>query len=326
MTATEITFYSGPLKFGGTLACGDPSKPGPAALLISGSGPLDRDSNTKKLSIDVMAQIAAHLERSSITSFRFDKRGVGASEGDYHACGFADNVADARAALAALRERPEVDEQQVFVIGHSEGAIIAAELAATKLNDSDPDLAGTILLACPATDGRTVLRWQAKQLSGTLPRPVALLLKLLRKDLAAIQDKRLKQIAATTEDTVRVQLVKINAKWLREFMAHDPAPSLRLIDTPVLAVTGASDVQVDPAHTEQIRQLVPGPCTVRVIDDLTHLLRTEPGAPSLKTYKKQAKRPVDPELLGLLTNWIDDTIQAQPHDDLQSHAKSQPES
>ena len=256
-----------------------------------------------KVSIDVMRQVANHLEQHGISSLRYDKRGVGASDGEYLSTGFGDNVADASAALDALRQRPEIDPDQVFIIGHSEGALIATELAA-----ADSGLAGVVLLAGTAVDGDTVLRWQAAKISATLPRLAKSLLRLLRQDVLKSQSKRLAQIKASTKPVIRIQFVKINAKWLREFMSHDPAPSLRSITSPVLAITGSKDLQVDSGDVDTICGLVPGECSGHVPDDLTHLLRCETGPPSLRTYKKQAKRPVDPGLLDIVATWMRDRI------------------
>jgi pimeloyl-ACP methyl ester carboxylesterase len=306
MPTTDLTFAAGSVTLAGTLIAPELVQPGPVVLLISGSGPIDRDSNTKKLAIGVMGRFADQLSGAGVASFRYDKRGVGASGGDYFAAGFSDNVADAAAAIEMLRARPDVDPGKVVVVGHSEGALIATELAAT-----DPDLAGVVLLAGTATVGDEVLRWQAQQVAATLPKPVKWVLRVLRKDIAGMQTKRLAQIRATTGDTVRIQLVKINAKWFREFLAHDPVPSLEAIRVPVLAVTGSKDLQVDPDDVERICERVSAECSGHVVDSVTHLLRDEPGPPSVGTYKKQAKRPLDPRVLDLVTSWITDIAPIQ---------------
>ncbi len=133
-----------------------------------------------------------------------------------------------------------------------------------------------------------------------------LLLRVLRQDLLRTQAKRLDRIRVTTTDTTRMQLVKINAKWFREFMAHDPAPSLQSIGIPVLALTGSNDIQVDPADVERICQLVPADCSGRVIENVTHLLRTEVGPPSVRTYKKQATRLIASDILSAAVGWIEE--------------------
>ena len=131
MLNSDVTFTAGSTTLAGTLCVSDLVQPGPMVLLVSGSGPIDRDSNMKKLAIGVMGRLADQLTEAGIASFRYDKRGVGASGGDFFAAGFRDNVSDATAAIDMLRARPDVDPRRVFVVGHSEGALIATELAAS---------------------------------------------------------------------------------------------------------------------------------------------------------------------------------------------------
>lgn len=301
MNPTTLQFQSGDAELVGTLEVAQNSETEghPLALLISGSGPIDRDSNMKRMSIDAMRQVAAHLRSCGISSFRYDKRGVGASGGDYFSTGLTDNVADARAAISALRADPSHRNASIFVIGHSEGALIATELAAT-----DPTLRGVVLLAGTATPGDEVLRWQAGEVKETLPVPVKLLLRLLRQDVVKTQTKRFEQIRASTEDTMRMQFVKINAKWLREFMDYDPRESLPRVGVPLLALTGSKDLQVNSEDVARIVDLAGARAVGHVVEDITHLLRREAGTASIRTYKKQVKQPVDRHLLQLVSGWI----------------------
>lgn len=297
MTESTISIPSGDLALAGTLKASG-SLPGPAALLISGSGPVDRNSNAKRLPINVMGQIATILATSGITSLRYDKRGVGQSGGDYLSTGFDDNISDARAALETLRARPEVDADQVVAIGHSEGALIASALAV------DEQLAGVALLAGAATNGKDVLRWQAQQVAATLPKPVKWLMKLLRQDLVRTQTKRLDRIESSTDDVIRIQFVKLNAKWFREFMSFEPAAALGRAAVPVLAITGTKDIQVNPADVALMEHAIPTPFAGHLVDDVTHLLRIETGTASVRTYKKQARQALDERVTELLTDWV----------------------
>ena len=129
-------------------------------------------------------------------------------------------------------------------------------------------------------------------------------MKLLRQDLVRTQSKRLERIAASTDDVMRIQLVKLNAKWFREFMAFEPAEALRRATVPVLAITGGKDLQVDPADVRAMEQLVPSSFTGYVVDDVNHILRPEPGPASLRAYKKQARQPLDRRVTTLLTDWL----------------------
>lgn len=297
MTDTDVSIPSDGLSLRGTLRVVG-SSPGPAALLISGSGPIDRNSNSKRLPINVMGQIASQFTADGIASLRYDKRGVGESEGDYLTAGLHDNIADARAALEVLRARPEVDARRIVVIGHSEGALIASDLA------SDDQLAGVALLAGAARNGHDVLRWQARQLAPTLPKLVQWLMKLLRQDLVRTQTKRLERIETSTDDVIRIQLIKLNAKWFREFMAFEPTEGLQRATVPVLAITGSKDLQVDPANIGTMERVIPTPFAGHVVGGVTHLLRHEPGPASVRTYKKQVRQPLDPRVTELLTEWV----------------------
>ena len=104
--------------------------PFPAILLIPGPGPVDRDSNHKRMPLDVTGALARALAGAGLVTLTYDKRGVGASPGDWRTAGLGDSTDDARAALTALRARPEVDTSRVVVLGHSEGAIHAGRLGA----------------------------------------------------------------------------------------------------------------------------------------------------------------------------------------------------
>jgi uncharacterized protein len=295
----ELGFLSGTEHLAGTLTVPPGAGPFPAALLISGSGPLDRDGDTRRLPLGVSRTLAQVLAAAGVASLRYDKRGVGASSGTFLTAGLSDNIADARAALAALSARPEVDPARLLLIGHSEGAIIATTLAA-----DDPRLAGVVLLAGTARKGDDLLLWQAAQVAPTLPGPVRLLLRLTRTDLVTKVRSNHTKLRATTTDTARLGLARVNAKWLREFLDHDPCHDLPRIHAPVLALTGGKDLQVPPDDLETIRALVQGPVTVVRPPDVTHLLRTEPGPASLRTYRSQARQPVADVVTRTVTDWV----------------------
>ena len=89
-------------------------------------------------------------------------------------------------------------------------------------------------------------------------------------------------------------------------MAYEPGTALRQISSPVLAITGSKDIQVDPGDLVTMGRLVTAEFTSHLVEDVTHLLRSESGPPSVRTYKKQAKRPVEPKVLELVARWVID--------------------
>ncbi len=282
----------------GTLTLPDAPTPVPAVLLAAGSGPLDRDSNHRRLRFDVTRALAQALAEGGLASLRYDKRGVGGSPGDWRAAGLYDNVDDLARARDALAARPEVDPDRIVLAGHSEGAVLAAALAGRGA-----PVAGVVLLAMSATPGAELLRWQARQIAPTLPAPVRGLLRLLRTDLEAKVAANHRKILATTTDVARIDGARTNARWHREFLRHDPRADLARLTVPVLAVTGAKDIQVPADDLAVLAATVPGPVEVRRVPDLTHTLRRQPGAASLRHYREELRRPVDPEVCASVVAW-----------------------
>ena len=278
----------------GTLA--RPPAPGraPAALLLNGSGPLDRDSNVKRQRLGVAPALAGALAARGVASLRLDKRGVGESGGDYLPTGFDRETGDAAVALAALRAAPGIDPARLTVVGHSAGAIIAIRLAR-----GDDDLAGIVLLAAAARPGTEVMREQSERIAASL-RGLA---RLASGRMQRRQERARCRLLASREDVLRIDGKRLPARWLREYMAYDPAADLPDVRSPVLAITGANDLQVDPGDVARLGELVAGPFEGEVPDDLTHLLRRHPGPPSLSTYKAQLREPVDAWLLDRVAAW-----------------------
>lgn len=275
----------------GTLTLPAGHGPHPAVLCLPGSGKVDRDSNAGRVRMDLGRPLATALARHGIASLRYDRRGVGATPGDWHAVGFLDNRADAAAALHALRGHPEIHPRAVGVLGHSEGAVHAMWLAA----HAEP--AAAVLLAGYARSGEQALRWQGSRLAGALPRP---LVPVLRRVAA----RQLTRLAATTTDTARIGGLRINARWWREQLSYDPRPDLARIPVPVLAVTGAEDVQVDPDDLDVIANLVPGGAETHRMPGLTHVLRRTDGPGSVFAYRRLLRAPVDEELLATVASWL----------------------
>ena len=295
----EVRFKSGELTLAGTLAVPEVSGAVPAVLMLPGSGQTDRDDNAKALAIDVFPQLSTAIERQGLATFRYDKRGVGASEGDYFSSDFDDRLTDAVAAVEWLRARPEVDASRVIALGHSEGALLSVRLAAGAA-----PVAGAVLLAGAAQAGEQILTWQGRQIADSLTGVSKWVVRLLHIDLAKSQRKALNRIRSSRADVVRVQGRKINAAWMRQFMAYDPAPDLARVGVPVLAITGDRDLQVNPDDLDLMRDLVKGPFEAFRPSGVTHLLRTEGTKRGLSGYKEQVRRPVDPRVISAVTDWL----------------------
>ncbi|OUS93617.1 alpha/beta hydrolase [Rhodococcus sp. NCIMB 12038] len=296
----DVRFRSGDgTVLTGTVTVPAGAESGPAAVILTGSGRLDRDGDHAKLPIGVSRALAEALAQAGVASLRYDKRGVARSGGDYLSAGLSDNIADAAAAVDWLRTTGGFGRDAIAVIGHSEGACLAVALGA----DRGVDPAALVLLACPAVTGRQVLHWQSDKVIAGLPTPVRAVLRALRIDVKERQRAALEKLSRTTTDTARMGGRRVNARWFREFLDFDPAPLLRENTAPVLAITGAKDVQVDPDDLAVIAELVPGEVDTVRVPDLTHLIRRDADPPSLRAYRRLVRDAVDPEVLSQVADW-----------------------
>jgi uncharacterized protein len=302
-TEEEVRFYSGGIDLAGSWLSPEGRALG-IALILPGSGEIDRNADHRRIPLGISRHLAESMAARGIASLRYDKRGTGSSGGSFLAAGFSQNTEDAAAALRWTAQRAA--GLPVFLVGHSEGSYHAAVLAA----EQEVPLAGTVLLSASAHSGFETARWQTAQISKALPAFPRTVLKLLRQDLVKLQAKSVAKIQTTTGDVVRIQGRRFNARWQREFLAFDPAPYLRRIQVPVLAATGTKDLQVDPADLDLIAATVPGPVNTHRLEDLSHLLRRDPAAPSMADYKRQLREPTDAQLLDLVSGWVQTRAEA----------------
>lgn len=294
----EVRIPSGEIELAGIWTTPAGAGVFPAALLLGGSGPLDRDGNVKRMPLSVSRDLARLLGEMGWGSLRFDKRGVGGSGGDYLATGLYEELGDAEAAYAWMASQDGVTAK--MAIGHSVGASMASELATTH-----DDLAGIVMLAATAKTGEETLAWQTLQMKeNLLPKPVEGLLRLFGTDVVKQQAKAVAKLKETKTDVARIQLAKVNAKWMREFIAYDPRPTLDRVSVDVLAITGSKDVQVDPADLDVIADRV-ARVETHLVEDVDHILRHEPEAVSSpKNYRSQLQKPIDPRVVESITEWI----------------------
>lgn len=208
----------------GTLTQPDDHGRHPSALLINGSGPIDRDSAMPGTAVGLGRTLATALADNGCVLLRYDKRGVGASGGDYLNTGFHDECNDAAAVLAALRAHPAVDPERVFVVGHSTGAVVAANLTRAT---APP--AGYVLLAGAAQSGERVMAWQSDRIAATLPRPLRPLGPLLIRRQARERNR----VRMSTADR------------------HDRMPRSRLTDRCYANTWPTTQVRTSPASTDR---------------------------------------------------------------------------
>ena len=258
----------------------------PAVVMITGSGPQDRDEATPAIpGWRPFRQIADTLGRRGIAVLRMDDRGVGGSDKGPAGATSADFADDIRAALAFLRARDDVEPSRLALIGHSEGGMIAPMVAAT-----DPALRAIVIVAGPSRTGRAVSDQQVRT-------------ALIARGLTGAQLES--EIAAN--DRLRDAQVAANP-WLSFWFAHDPVATAKHVRQPVLILQGATDTQVSPDQADELaagfRSGGNQDVTVRVLPDINHLMVHDPNG-SFAEYGKLQSLSVSPVVLAEIGDWLE---------------------
>jgi uncharacterized protein len=279
----------------------------PLVVMVHGSGPTDRDSNAKGMPMNIFKELSEVVATEGFASIRYDKRGVGASKGDFYEAGVQDLIDDAQAVLEFAKNHPNIDEENVILLGHSEGSLLTP-----FVNEKVP-VDGIILLAGTAEPLAETLTWQREEIMNDVRSVKGFqgwLLRLLKVDkkITKMNDDLIKALLESDEPVIKYKGKKINAKWNREHVHFDVSQPLQKVTCPVLAITGTKDVNVKVSHLVKIKTLVQGECETHIIQDMTHLLRKTDVEYSISKImnhnKKSLKNPIDSELKDKISNWL----------------------
>ena len=314
------------LILAGTLTL--PEKEGlfPAVILISGSGPQDR--NEEVFGHKPFLVLSDYLTRNGIAVLRYDDRGTAESTGDFASATSEDFANDVISAIEYLKNRDEIDQGQVGLIGHSEGGLIAPIVA----NRTD-DVAFIVLLAGTGVPGKEISRMQARTLANIeVPDREAyynfidksIEIASSNNDLASKREE-LTQLYRNSEvilNSILPEGTNVDAfinqqvegslrPWNLFFFNHDPADELRKITIPVLSLIGSNDVQVPPGMNHPpIRQALEEAGNtnfmIKELKGLNHMFQ-ESETGSMMEYA-EIEQTFSPIALDEITRWIKDYI------------------
>lgn len=319
----------------GTLSLPAGEGPHPAVILISGSGPSDRDESLLPIAeMKPFALIADALTQAGIAVLRYDDRGVGESTGDYASATSADLATDAEAALAYMLTRDDIRTDQIGLLGHSEGGLIAPMVAARH-----DEVAFVIALSGGAVSGFDVMirqnelvlsaagaseeaiakqvDWVSELFEAVIAEEWNTVESLLRTNfeemvagLSEEQRTALGDTDAYIDAQVEAQLAGMNG-WMRYFIMYDPAPDWAQVSVPVLAFFGGLDMQVDAAQNQPVLEAVLADAgnedvTTVFIEEANHLF--QPAITGAVQEYGTLPQEFVPELLPTITAWLLDHI------------------
>ena len=324
----DITFENKEAKItlAGTLTLPKENGLFPVVILISGSGPQNRDEEL--LGHKPFLVLSDFLTRNGIAVLRYDDRGTAQSEGDFKAATSPDFATDVESAIEYLKTRKEIDKKQIGLIGHSEGGIIAPMVA-----NKSKDVAFIVLLAGTGLPGDQILLSQQRLIGKASGVRDELLqenelinkkafdvvkksnsLEQLEDDLTNLLNKFLVDNPITdipqgmsSDDFVKLQITQVVNPWMQYFIKYDPSLALEKVKCPVLALGGEKDLQVpSKENLEAIKiALAKGgnkKVTIKELPNLNHLFQESiTGTPNEYATIEQTFSPI---ALNEILKWI----------------------
>jgi len=311
LASSERCFIQTPgAKLGATLdlPAGDGLFPG--VLLISGSGSQDRSGSPTHLpAYKPFDWLSEALTSQGVAVLRYDDRGSGESVGDLTLSTTEDYADDAEAAFSYLLAHPRIDDTRVGVLGHSEGAIMAAMIASSNRST----VAFVISLGGPALPGAESLKLQTRRVlmvtgatedeidvavsdqSRSFELALARNQDAIREHLTSMYLTRLQalqeaarasigDLEAAAQQRASVSAANLMSPYFLFFLEHDPGENWRHLTVPTLAIYGELDVQADhAAHSARLREIEQMSehmnLSVEVIEGANHLFQdAETGA------------------------------------------------
>lgn len=324
----DVTFENkvDSVTLAGTLTLPENGSNFTAVILITGSGPQNRDEEL--LGHKPFLVLSDYLTRNGIAVLRFDDRGTAKSTGNFSTATTQDFSRDVIAAVNYLMTRKEINHSKIGLIGHSEGGLIAPIVAA-----EDKDVAFIVLMAGPGIPGDSILILQSELIQKAEGRPedeIDKSLRINRKIYSMIikskDDETLKnqlreefnsEISQMTEDEkkqigdpeiyINQQLRTLTSPWFKYFLTYNPVPTLEKVKCPVLAINGEKDLQVPPKENLSAIEMALKKggnknFETKMLPGLNHLFQTaKTGAVSEYTTIEET---ISPLALETMLNWI----------------------
>lgn len=279
-----------------------------AIVIVPGTGTADRDGNMKKINMNIYKELAETLTSFGFITIRYDKRGVGESEGDHNKTSLNDSVDDIISNIEYVRKLSKVNK--VILCGHSEGCSLVS-----ITNEKYP-VDGLIQIGGAGMCIKSALEYQnygLLQEIQTLKGIKGWLLRRLINENNYMKNvnQMIEKCNGTDKETIRIKGVKIAAKWMRE---HDSYTDEKLQDLmknakcKILAITGERDVQADPKYIDIINSFNMDHIKAVKVPLVNHIIKENNGKRTvldlMKQYKEDINKPISNKFIEELESWL----------------------
>ncbi len=296
-----------------------PRSDGPfkAVILISGSGPMDR--NEAVFGHRPFLVLSDHLTRAGFAVLRYDDRGVGDSTGDFESATMNDFADDAAGAFRWLATHSDIKSTEIGFIGDSEGGYVAPAAALQVPAAFMVFLAGPAKRLLPdimATQTAGILRQQgasdATIITARKQYEEATIILSGPGTVAEIRSKLDVYLASegqTERERSNVLEFLVNP-WGIGYATYDPIPALRAFKGPVLALYGSSDLQVSATENAPVmlENLINSRSEIIVFEGLNHFFQPSESG-SISEYM-WIDTTIDPEVLNRISDWMQNLYDA----------------
>lgn len=319
-SSKEVTFKNekANITLAGTLTYPSSGTNFRAVILVSGSGPQDR--NESMIEHEPFLVLSDYLTRNGIAVLRYDDRGVGASKGNFSTATTFDFASDAEAAVKFLQTQPNIDTTHIGVIGHSEGGMVAE-----IISDSTKGIVNfAILLAAPGIPLDELMFQQAKDFAPTsmnsdekkayLSTMQGLYKKIKAEDnceATCIMDYFKNSLSDYTKNSMELTglIMQLSTPWMQQFLKFEPKKHLEKMKLPILAVNGNKDMQVKAeenisAIRDGLKKAGNKDFTLKIYKDLNHLF--QPCVTGNIDEYSEIETTFSEEVMEDISNWIND--------------------
>lgn len=324
----EISFKNGVdnVLLSGTLTLPENESNLPAVVLITGSGPQNRDEEL--LGHKPFLVLSDFLTRNGFAVLRFDDRGVGKSTGTFVTSTSEDFARDVLAAVEFLKTRNEIDKTKIGLIGHSEGGIIAP-MVAVRSND----VSFIVLMAGTGVPGDSILIMQNRLIQKAegvpekeIDETTDIQRKLFQLVIKSSNDEilqnqlgnKLNEYLSTIPDEqknklgdlktyINMQVKTFTSPWFKYFLEYNPAKTLEKVKCPVLALNGSNDLQVSPeenlsAIENALKKGGNKNYEIEILPGLNHLFQTSKTG-AVSEYSS-IEETISPMALNAMLEWM----------------------
>lgn len=295
-----VTISDGQWSLPGTLTLPNGKGPFSAVVLISGSGPNDADETIGPNK--PFKDLAWGLATSGIAVLRYPKRtheyGARSSADAQNFTVKDEYIDDARAAVALLAQRPEINPTAIFLAGHSEGGYLAPRIAS-----GDSQIAGIIILEGNTRPIEQLVIEQLQYQAGLGGPGAGQLQKMIaeaQQQAKIIDDRNLKP-----GTSVQLLSASVPASYFLDLRSYDPAATAAQLKAPILVVQGGRDYQVTEKDFANWQKALAGHsnATLKTYPALNHLLIAGSGPSAPAEYSKPGQH-VAAEVINDLAAWI----------------------